>query len=111
MFHADAAGVSGLNGRLRIMVAAFGDAGHAFPAISLSRALAERGHEVVVETWERWREAVEGEGLRFTAAEEYTVFPPPSSDSGDATAAEAARALVPFLEDWRPDALVSDILT
>ncbi len=93
------------------MVAAFGDAGHAFPAISLARALAERGHEVLVETWERWREPVEGLGLQFAAAEEYTVFPPPTSDSGDATAAEAARALVPFLDDWRPDALVSDILT
>jgi UDP:flavonoid glycosyltransferase YjiC (YdhE family) len=93
------------------MVAAFGDAGHAFPAIALGRALAERGHEVVVETWERWREAVEDLGLQFTAAEEYTVFPPPAAGSGDATAAEAARALAPFLEDWRPDALISDILT
>jgi UDP:flavonoid glycosyltransferase YjiC (YdhE family) len=103
--------VSGHNGRLRLMVTAFGDAGHAFPAISLSRALAERGHEVLVETWERWREPVEELGLGFAAAEEYTVFPPPSSDSGDATAAKAANALRPFLEDWRPDALVSDILT
>ena len=103
--------MSGRDGRLRLMVAAFGDAGHAFPAISLGRALAERGHEVLVETWERWREPVEELGLRFAAAEEYTVFPPPSSDSGDATAAEAAKALLPFLEDWRPDALVSDILT
>jgi UDP:flavonoid glycosyltransferase YjiC (YdhE family) len=103
--------VNGDNGRLRLMVTAFGDAGHAFPAISLGRALAERGHEVLVETWERWREPVEELGLRFAAAEEYTVFPPPSSDSGDATAAEAANALLPFLEDWRPDALVGDILT
>jgi UDP:flavonoid glycosyltransferase YjiC (YdhE family) len=93
------------------MVAAFGDAGHAFPAIALGRALAERGHEVVVETWEHWREAVEDLGLQFTAAEEYTVFPPPAAGSRDATAAEAARALAPFLEDWRPDALISDILT
>ena len=103
--------MSARGGRLRLMVAAFGDAGHAFPAISLGRALAERGHEVLIETWGRWREPVEELGLRFAAAEEYTVFPPPASDSGDATAAEAAKALLPFLEDWRPDALVSDILT
>jgi UDP:flavonoid glycosyltransferase YjiC (YdhE family) len=103
--------VSGRDGRLRLMVTAFGDPGHAFPAISLSRALAERGHEILIETWERWREPVEELGLGFAAAEEYTVFPPPSSDSGDATAAKAANALRPFLEDWRPDALVSDILT
>jgi UDP:flavonoid glycosyltransferase YjiC (YdhE family) len=96
---------------MRVMVAAFGDAGHAFPAIALGRALAERDHEVVIETWERWREPVEELGLTFTAAEEYTVFPPPTSESGDATASEAARALIPFLEDWRPDAVVSDILT
>jgi UDP:flavonoid glycosyltransferase YjiC (YdhE family) len=98
-------------GPMRLMVAAFGDAGHAFPAIALGRALAERGHEVVVETWERWREVVEALGLEFTAAEEYRVFPPPPAGSGDATAAEAARALIPLLEGWHPDALVSDILT
>ena len=44
----------------RFMVAAFGDAGHAFPAIGLARALAGRGHEVLVETWERWSAAVDG---------------------------------------------------
>src|SRR5512133_2885975 len=93
------------------MVAAFGDAGHAFPAIALARALAERGVGVVVETWDRWREPVEGLGLGFTAAEEYTVFPPPAAGSGQPTAAEAAKALVPFIEEWRPDVLVSDILT
>lgn len=97
--------------RLRLMVAAFGDAGHAFPAIALGRALNERGHEVVIETWERWREAVEGLGLQFAAAEEYTAFPPPAAGSAEASAAEAARALLPFLEDWRPDAVVSDVLT
>jgi UDP:flavonoid glycosyltransferase YjiC (YdhE family) len=96
---------------MRVMVAAFGDAGHAFPAIALGRELSERGHEVVVETWERWREAVEELGLEFAAAEEYTTFPPPAAGSGEATAAEAARALQPFLQDWRPDAVVSDILT
>ena len=93
------------------MVAAFGDAGHAFPAIALGRALAGRGHEVVVETWERWREPVEELGLSFAAAEEYTVFPPPASGSEDASAADAARALAPLLAEWKPDAVVSDILT
>ena len=63
-------------------MAAFGDAGHAFPAIALARALRRRGHEVLVETWERWREPVEAEGLRFTAAEEYKTFPPPRAGFG-----------------------------
>ena len=53
----NAAGAGGQRS-CRFLVAAFGDAGHAFPAIGLARALAARGHEVVVETWEHWREAV-----------------------------------------------------
>ena len=97
--------------RLRLLVAAFGDAGHAFPAIALARELAGRGHEVVVETWERWREPVEELGLGFTAAEEYKVFPPPPPGSDGPTAAAAARSLVPFIEEMRPDVVVSDILT
>jgi MGT family glycosyltransferase len=97
---------------LRVLVAAFGDPGHVFPAISLGRALKERGHEVVVETWEERRRAVEGAGLGFAAAEEYKMFPPPEPDSADGQhAAEAARALLPLLEAMRPHVAVSDILT
>lgn len=96
--------------RLRLLVAAFGDAGHAFPAIALARELHERGHRVVIETWERWREPVEELGVRFQAAEEYEVFPPPPPGEGP-SAAEAAEALLPLFDDFRPDALVSDILT
>jgi UDP:flavonoid glycosyltransferase YjiC (YdhE family) len=96
----------------RFLVAAFGDAGHAFPAIALARALRRRGHEALVETWERWREAVEGEGLAFTAAEEYKTFPPPAPGSKEQTsAADAALALVPLMEEFRPEVVVSDILT
>jgi UDP:flavonoid glycosyltransferase YjiC (YdhE family) len=96
----------------RFLVAAFGDAGHAFPAIALARALGSRGHDVLVETWERWREPVEAEGLRFTAAEEYRTFPPSDGDSGTwRSAADAAIALLPLMEDFRPDVVVSDILT
>lgn len=96
----------------RFLVAAFGDAGHAFPAIALGRALVERGHEVTIETWEERRAAVEGAGLGFAAAEEYRMFPPPDPDSADgAHAAEAAQALLPLLEELRPAAVVSDILT
>lgn len=98
--------------RLRILIGAFGDAGHVFPAIALGKALAARGHEVVIETWEERRAAVEGEGLGFAAAEEYRMFPPPDPDSAEGQhAAEAARALQPLLEDFQPHAVVSDILT
>jgi UDP:flavonoid glycosyltransferase YjiC (YdhE family) len=97
---------------LRLLVAAFGDPGHAFPAIALARELRRRGHEVLVETWERWREAVEGEGLAFTGAQEYTVYPPPGPDTPDGqTAAAAAKALARLMEEFEPDLVVSDILT
>jgi MGT family glycosyltransferase len=97
---------------LRFLVAAFGDPGHVFPAISLGRALRGRGHEVTIETWEERRAAVEGAGLGFAAAEEYRMFPPPDPDSAEGEhAAEAARALLPLLEEMRPHAVVSDILT
>lgn len=96
----------------RFLIAAFGDAGHVFPAIALGRALRGRGHEVTIETWEERRTAVEGAGLGFAAAEEYRMFPPPDPDSPDGDhAAEAARALLPLLEEMRPHAVVSDILT
>lgn len=97
---------------LRVLIAAFGDPGHVFPAISLGRALAGRGHEVMVETWEERRSAVEGAELGFVAAEEYRMFPPPEPESADGRhAAEAARALLPLLEEMRPHLVVSDILT
>jgi UDP:flavonoid glycosyltransferase YjiC (YdhE family) len=94
----------------RFLVAAFGDPGHAFPAIALARALAERGNEVVVESWEHWREAAEAAGLEFSAAQEYKTFPPPPPGA-DASAADAALALLPMLEQERFDVVVSDILT
>ncbi len=97
---------------LRILVAAFGDAGHAFPAIALARTLAARGHQVIVETWEQWREQVTGEGLEFVAAQEYRafagVFVP---DDAVPSIAAAATALRPLLDDVRPHVVVSDILT
>ncbi len=95
---------------MRALVAAFGDAGHAFPAIALGRALAERGHDVTVQTWDRWREPIEALGLTFAASEEYVVFPPPPPGE-HAGAGEAALAMMPLLESFGPDVVVSDILT
>jgi UDP:flavonoid glycosyltransferase YjiC (YdhE family) len=100
------------DGSLRLLIAAFGDPGHAFPAIALARELGRRGHEVLVESWERWREPVEAEGLGFTGAQEYTVYPPPGPDTPDGeAAAAAARALARLMEGFEPDLVVSDILT
>lgn len=96
----------------RFIVAAFGDPGHALPAITLAKALKERGHEVLVETWDRWRDDVVADEIEFRSAEEYAVYPPPGPD-GDAggTAARAARSLVGLIEEFGPDVVVNDILT
>jgi len=94
---------------MRCLVAAFGDPGHVFPAISLGRALAARGHRVVIETWPQWEEAVRGEGLDFAAADQYQVFPPPSN--GRTGGGQAALALMPLIEDFRPDVVINDVLT
>ncbi len=98
---------------LRILVAAFGDPGHTFPAIALARALRDRGHRVVFETWEKWRELLDGEGIEFHAAEEYRVFDVAGeAEVGAApTAGVAARALAPLLDAVQPHVVVNDILT
>lgn len=67
---------------------------------------------MVVETWERWREPVESLGLGFAAAQEYVVFPRPEERGRPLrSAVDAARAMRPLLDELRPDAVVSDILT
>ena len=98
--------------RLRLLLGAFGDPGHAFPMIALGRALVARGHDVWMETWSRWRSAVEGEGMTFAAAPQYHVFPPRSEPMKPYQAAvHAARATEPMVRELRPDVVVADILT
>jgi UDP:flavonoid glycosyltransferase YjiC (YdhE family) len=70
-----------------------------------------RGHEVWLETWERWREHVEREGMRFAAAPEYHPLegkPPLGIYEAAVRACETTRALVRAAD---PDAVVVDILT
>ena len=61
--------------RVRVLLGAFGDPGHAFPMIALGSELVARGHDVGIETWQRWREPREAAGMVFAAAPEYQVFP------------------------------------
>ena len=87
------------------MVAAIGWTGHAFPAFALARELGARGHEVTVESFERWRDAVEGLGLRFAAAPEQLSFPGIAGERGARRARpwlEAARELGRPLADLDP---------
>jgi UDP:flavonoid glycosyltransferase YjiC (YdhE family) len=94
------------------LLGAFGDPGHAFPMIALGRALAARGHEVVLQTWSRWSEHVEAAGIRFAAAPEYQVFPTSARPLKPYVAAvRAAAETRPLVAETRPDAVVADILT
>jgi MGT family glycosyltransferase len=104
--------VSAVEDRRRFFLGAFGDPGHAFPMLALGRALVQRGHTVMFETWEKWRPDVQAAGVEFVAAPEYPVFP------------TRERALKPFeavarstpsthgaVIGFAPDVVVHDILT
>ena len=109
---ARAAAARGRAGRLRIYLGAFGDPGHAFPMIALGRALVERGHEVALDTWRKWREPVEAAGMTFTAAPEYQVFPTPDKPLKPyAAAVRAAEEIRAVRAEFAPDMAVADILT
>jgi UDP:flavonoid glycosyltransferase YjiC (YdhE family) len=96
----------------RVLLGAFGDPGHAFPMIALGRALAARGHDVTLQTWRRWQEQIEGEGLAFAPAPEYHVFPsgPEPLDFYEAVV-HATEDTLPLVRELRPDVVVADILT
>jgi UDP:flavonoid glycosyltransferase YjiC (YdhE family) len=97
---------------MRVLLGAFGDPGHAFPMIALGRALAARGHDVTLQTWTRWQQHVQAEGLTFAAAPEYEVFPsgPEPLDFYEAVI-HATRDTLPLVRELRPGVVVADILT
>jgi MGT family glycosyltransferase len=108
----DGRGARGGARPLRLVLGAFGDPGHAFPMIALGRELAARGHEVTLQTWDRWQEHVEREGMSFAAAPEYHVFPTRERPLKPYEAAvKAARETEPLIREREADAVVSDILT
>jgi UDP:flavonoid glycosyltransferase YjiC (YdhE family) len=73
----------------------------------------ERGHEVRLQTWTKWQEHVEREGMRFERAPEYKVFPTKDTPGLKPyqAAVRAARDTLPLIEEFGPDAVVADILT
>jgi len=97
---------------LRILIGAFGDPGHAFPAIALGRALHARGHEVAIQTWKKWQSHVEGDGIAFHPAPEYQVFPTRERPLKPyAAVVRAVRETQPLVRELEPHVVVSDILT
>lgn len=83
--------------------------------IALGRALVERGHEVTLQTWRRWRELVRAEGMAFVAAPEYTVFPGPGPGGEPLDFYEAVvhatRDTLGLVRELEPEVVVADILT
>ncbi len=97
---------------MRVLLGAFGDPGHAFPVLALGAELVARGHDVGIETWQKWREPAEAAGMTFSAAPEYQVFPTRERPLKPYEAAVvAARVTRSFVRSFAPDVAVSDILT
>ncbi len=68
---------------------------------------------MTLQTWVKWRDDVEREGMRFEPAPEYKVFPTPETRGLKPyqAAVRAARETQPLIEELAPDAVVADILT
>ncbi|MDX6642576.1 MAG: hypothetical protein QOD76_538, partial [Solirubrobacteraceae bacterium] len=99
-------------GQRQLLLAAFGDPGHAFPMIALGGRLAARGNAVTLQTWRRWEKHVEAAGMRFEPAPEYAVFPTRERPLKPYEAVvRAAREMRPLMAAIRPAAVVADILT
>src|SRR3954451_24749446 len=97
---------------MRVLLGAFGAPGHAFPMLALGTRLVERGHDVTLQTWSKWRTYVDDGGMRFAAAGEYQVFPTRERPLKPYEAVvHAARSMLPLVEEVAPDAVVADILT
>jgi UDP:flavonoid glycosyltransferase YjiC (YdhE family) len=67
---------------------------------------------VTLETWAKWREHAEREGMRFAAAPEYQVFPTEGQALKPYAAAVRASAVTrELIRQVDPDVVVADILT
>ena len=66
----------------------------------------------MLETWSRWHEHVEREGMRFAAAPEYQVFPTRERPLKPyAAAVKASAATRELIRSFDPDVVVADIIT
>jgi UDP:flavonoid glycosyltransferase YjiC (YdhE family) len=90
---------------LRVMVACAEFASHVYPGIALAGALRTLGGEVLVQTSAEWRDAVEEMGLRCGESEELV---PALDEAWVEWAIGGAQSLIPVIEEFRPDVVVSD---
>jgi hypothetical protein len=67
---------------------------------------------VTLETWSRWRDHAQREGIRFAAAPEYQVFPTRERPLKPyAAAVKAAAVTRELIRELDPEVVVADILT
>ena len=67
---------------------------------------------MTLETWSKWREHAEREGMRFAAAPEYQVFPTEGQALKPYAAAVRASAVTrELIREVEPEVVVADILT
>ncbi|MFY9469363.1 MAG: glycosyltransferase, partial [Solirubrobacterales bacterium] len=95
----------------RFLLVAIGEAGHAFPMIAIGRQLRARGHEVAIHTWVRWQQHVETEDMAFFKAPVFVHAPYAPAPNVHQAAALATDELLEVVRGYRPDVIVSDILT
>jgi MGT family glycosyltransferase len=96
---------------VHVFLGAFGQPGHTFPMLALGAELAARGHQVTFETWSRWRDHVEGNGMRFVPAPENDFSGPLAPEGPYAPVVQAAEQTRRAIAAANPDVLVHDILT
>ena len=70
-----------------------------------------RGHIVCIETWEKWREDCEREGMEFSASPIYEVWPQGGFLKPYQAAVKASSDSAALIRSFQPDAVVADILT
>ena len=95
----------------RVFLGAFGQPGHAFPMLALGAELAARGHAVTYETWSRWRDLVEANGMRFVPAPENDFTDPAVPRGLYDTLVRTAGRTRETIAAAAPDVVVHDILT
>jgi len=93
---------------MRVAVCAGFSEGHALPALALARALRERGHDVLVDLSERWRDPVLDLGLEFRTTAPYAPFPEHAPEQPSVV--EAARGLADALAEFRAEVVVGDLV-
>jgi MGT family glycosyltransferase len=101
-----------VNERLRVICASVAATGHFLPALTLARALRSRGHEVLLNAPERWRQLVEEADMRLLPLQEIGARTSPGDGPFEAAElAEVARSLAGAIREARPDVVISDPFT